>query len=55
MQLERILAALHKPNKYVILQRLAARLIPPFVRKLLAIAPSVTNLAKRSNSGLVLN
>ena len=47
-------------NRYVTLQRLAARLILPFVRKLivrrpLATAPSVTNLVKRSNSGLVSN
>ena len=52
--------ALHKQNRYVTLQRLAARLIRPFVRKLivrrpLATAPSVTNLVKRSNSGLVSN
>ena len=49
-----------KQNRYVTLQRLAARLILPFVRKLivrrpLATAPSVTNLVKRSNSGLVSN
>ena len=57
--------ALHKQNRYVTLQRLAARLILPFVRKPvarklivrrpLATAPSVTNLVKRSNSGLVSN
>lgn len=62
---EQTLVALHKQNRYVTLQRLAARLILPFVRKPvarklivrrpLAIAPSVTNLVKRSNSGLVSN
>lgn len=57
---EQTLVALHKQNRYVTLQRLAARLILPFVRKLivrrpLATAPSVTNLVKRSNSGLVSN